>query len=189
MIKKIIIVGLIGVMTVALCTLAIPEETQPKPMPKPDPEPVELPALVEEYQQCPIALRRYGKAFFDLAHEYWWSEDWKNSAKNFDIAARIYSDISNVQKRRPGSEKKRRSYAKFIDFLAQSRMNSLIMKARALLKMDDRKKAFNELVRVGRECGMDNRFEATKASIALLKTEFSITHEDLKDLGIEKIYH
>lgn len=182
--KKLVMV--IGILVAIGAVIVLLGSGETKPEKAPEKEKVkEVPPLVKEYQECPLPLRKYAKAFTELGYKRWQKKDLEDALNCFGTAAKIYGDIINVQNRRPSFDKKLRSYQEFVRILTESRLAVLLAKIRLLLLLDKRKDALRELLNIVRICGKSSRFPQNEIARKLLQKEFYITGEDLKDLGIE----
>lgn len=177
---------IIGVL-IALSTVVIllgSQETKPKQATK-EKKVKAVPPWVKEYQECPLSLRKYGKAFYDLGKQRWQERDLENALKCFETAGKIYGDIINVQNRRSKDEKKLRSYRTLTRLLTEARLKALFAKAQVLLLLNKRKDALRELLNIARICGSKSPFLQGDESRKLLKEVFHLTEEDMRDLGLE----
>lgn len=147
----------------------------------------ELPFLVKQYNECPLSLRKYGKAFYDLAYQRWKENALDEAAKYFGTAVAIYDDIIKIQSRRPSAERKLRSYRLLSRSLTEARLKALFAKAQVFLKLNKRREALNELINIARFCGDSTEYPENESARKLLKKKFYLSENDMRDLGLESL--
>jgi len=193
--KTLLVILLIGL---SISFVYSRETIQVKPKPKPnnkttpnkeEPKKDDTPQAIKDYKKCPLSIRRYAEAFYQYGRECWGRKELKKAVDSFNTTAKIYQDILNVQRRRTSSEKKRTSYDKFIKSITEARLIALLAKAKVFLEQEKHQKALRELINVCKACIDTNKYQQGDIALKLLRDNFSLDREDLKDLGVEKLYH
>lgn len=145
--------------------------------------------LVETYNSDPkpLSLKKFGEAFLVLAEFQEGEENYEDALKKYLAAAKIFDDIIEAQDRRDYEEKKSMKYYNYILPIFEKRDLATFKVACIELNIGQGVKARDNFLAVIRSSGTKSTKPYVQQSLKILKEEFDIDIEDLKDLGLGKL--
>ena len=73
--------------------------------------------------------------------------------------------------------------------VTEAKLIALLAKAKVFMKQEKHQDALKELINICKYCANTNKYQQGDIALKLLRDNFSLDREDLKDLDLEKLYH